>query len=87
MPAIRTGWGLDSTNTRYPPSKALRTARSNCTGWRMLRYQYSAFTPAVSMSSPVTVEKNATVEVRGSIPRSAAMSSFRIASTCAECDA
>ncbi|CKS53220.1 Uncharacterised protein [Mycobacterium tuberculosis] len=53
----------------------------------MLRYQYSAFTPAVSMSSPVTVEKNATVEVRGSIPRSAAMSSSRIASTCAECDA
>ena len=87
MPAIKTGCGLDSMKTRYPASRALRTACSNCTVCRMLRYQYSAFRPAVSMSSPVTVEKKATDDERGSMPASAWARGSRIASTCAECEA
>ncbi|ETB25217.1 hypothetical protein O983_11110 [Mycobacterium avium 09-5983] len=39
IPATNAGCGLDSMNVRYPCSAALRTAWSNCTVCRMLRYQ------------------------------------------------
>ncbi|CAM3299372.1 hypothetical protein MYSI104531_27125 [Mycobacterium simiae] len=39
MPAIKAGCGLDSMKVRYPCSQAVRTAWSNCTVCRMLRYQ------------------------------------------------
>src|SRR6201993_5579660 len=85
--AMNAGCGLDSMNVRYPCSHALRTAWSNCTVCRMLRYQYSASNPAVSKRHPVTVEKKAVREERGSIPAKTSASSARSASTPTECEA
>lgn len=36
---VSTGWGLTSTNVRYPCSASAATAEWKCTGRRRLRYQ------------------------------------------------
>jgi hypothetical protein len=51
----------------------------------MLRYQYSASSSPVSRKPPVTVERNGTPPLRGSIPSSIASSCSRSPSACGEC--
>jgi hypothetical protein len=55
-PTVNTGCGLTSTNAPAPAANTARVARSNNTGSRKFRYQYSPSNPAISNTPPVTAE-------------------------------
>ncbi len=87
MGMVSTGCGLTSMKAPKPASASLRTAASNSTVRRRLRYQYPASRPVPSAHCASTVEKNGTAAVRGDTGASRSRICRRISSTCAEWEA